>query len=390
MLAVGYQIVASLDCDATSATGLCSFLGSFIARGIAVIAAFGLVLWARPAATRTLAGRIETRPRQHAVARRSPRRRRPALRAAGAAGADWEHRLRSPPCSCGSTGGAAAAIGALLVLAPLRAWLEWARALGWLPLAALVAAFLLPDLAKMAQPLWDLSAPSLITFQAVHALLDLAGAEPNADFAARVTGVNGFRVEIARACSGVEGLALLVGFAALYALLFRAQLRLGRLWLIVVPVGLAASLVLNVVRIAVLVAIGAYLSPEFALNGFHSYAGWMLFTALAMALLCCAHSIGWLQRGGQMSAARPLRSDWSAACIVPFLTLMAADVAIAALFPDPALAYPLRLLAGAAAVRRLLARLFAGVRRACRLEGGRRRSGGRDGLADGQVRPLRA
>ena len=49
LLAVGYQLVASLDCDATSAAGLCSLLGSFIARGIAVIAAFGLVLWARPA-----------------------------------------------------------------------------------------------------------------------------------------------------------------------------------------------------------------------------------------------------------------------------------------------------------------------------------------------------
>ena len=181
-------------------------------------------------------------------------------------------------------------------------------------------------------------------------LLDLAGTEPDADFAGRVIGVNGFRIEIAKACSGVEGVALLAGFAALYTLLFRAQLRLGRLWLAAVPLGIAASFMLNAVRIAVLVAIGAYFSPDFALNGFHSYAGWMLFTLLAMALLCCAHSIDWLQRGGPMSAAQPLRSDWSAACIVPFLTLMAADVVIAALFPDPALAYPLRLLAGAAAV----------------------------------------
>ena len=66
-----------------------------------------------------------------------------------------------------------------------------------------------------------------------------------------------FHVEVASACSGIEGLALVLGLSTLYALLFRAQLRQRRFWLVVVPIGLAASWTLNVLRIAALVAIGA-------------------------------------------------------------------------------------------------------------------------------------
>lgn len=349
LLAAGYQIVGTLDCDATSTAVLCTFLGSLIARGTAVLAVLGLVLWARPAETRTLMERIETRPFHLPWF---------LLHLAGVA------LIFSPLATAGYgreidfaaalapwlAGGVAAAVGGLLLLAPVSAWLEWARSLGWPPLASLAAGFLLPDLAKMAQPLWDLSGPSRVTFESVYILLDLAGAEPQVSFADRTIGLNSFQVEIARACSGIEGVVLLIGFAALYSVLFRSQLRLARFWFTAVPLGVLASLALNVVRIAGLLAIGAHVSPDFALNGFHSYAGWMLFTLLALALLCCAHSIGWLQPDGRFQAAVPLRSDRNAAYILPFLVLMAADVAIAATFHEPGLAYPLRLLAGAAVI----------------------------------------
>ena len=48
-------------------------------------------------------------------------------------------------------------------------------------------------------------------------MLTLAGAAPVAWPAEHVIGVDGFYVEIARACSGVEGLALVLGFATIYA-----------------------------------------------------------------------------------------------------------------------------------------------------------------------------
>jgi exosortase E/protease (VPEID-CTERM system) len=359
-LAFAYQVLASLDCRVTGAGGLCLFLGSLIARAVAVAATFLLILWARPAATRALLRRIEADPFRQGWL---------GLHLAGvamlflplaAADGDWRSGFATALVPW-LAGGAAAAAGALLWLAPASAWAGWVRDVGRLPLAALVVAFLLPDLAAAAQPLWDLSAPSRATFEAVRAVLDLAGASPVADASARVLGVSGFHVEIARACSGIEGIALVLGFSTLYALLFRAQLRTGRFWLTAVPLGLAASWLLNVLRIAALVAIGAYASPEFALNGFHSYAGWMLFTLLAVALLYGAHAIRWLQRAGVRPAPQPLRSDWSAACILPFIALMAADVVLAAVFPQPALGYPLRILAAVAvlaafrpAYRRLL------------------------------------
>jgi exosortase E/protease (VPEID-CTERM system) len=357
-LALAYQVLATLDCRVTGAGGLCLFLGSLIARAVAVAATFLLVLRARPAATRALLLRIEADPFRlpwlglHLAG--------VALLFLPLADGDWASGFAAA-LGPWLAGGAAAAVGALLWLAPAPAWRGWGADLGPLPLAALAAAFFLPDLAAAAQPLWDLSAPSRATFEAVRAVLDLAGAAPVASAADRVIGVRGFHVEIARACSGIEGIALVLGFSTLYALLFRAQLRPARFWLTAVPLGLAASWLLNVLRIAALVAIGAYASPEFALNGFHSYAGWMLFTLLAVVLLYGAHATPWLQRADARPAAAPLRADRSAACILPFTALMAADVVIAAVFPEPALAYPLRILAAGAtlaAFRPLYARLL--------------------------------
>ena len=343
-LALAYQLLTEVECAATSSAELCVFLGSFLARGIAMAAAFLIVLWARPAATRELMLRIELDP---------GRGRWLWLHAAGvaallgpvafAAGGDWGGRFAQALVPW-TVGGLAAAVGALLWLAGGSAWTGWLRRIGWAAVAALAAAFLLPDLAEAARPLWDLSVPSRATFEAVHALLTLAGAAPLAWPAEHVIGVDGFYVEIARACSGVEGLALVLGFATIYAVLFRAELRADRFWLLVVPLGLALSWLMNVLRIAALVAIGARLSPELAVNGFHSYAGWMLFTLLAVSLLYAVHASDWLHRGGGAGAASPWLSDWRTACIVPFVALMIAEIAVAAVLPDPALGYPLKLL----------------------------------------------
>ena len=344
-LAFAYQIAVDLECSAIQSTGFCSFLGSFFARAAAVAATFLLVLWARPAATRDLVLAIEAD---------GGRRTWLWLHLAGvavlfaplAAGGDLGAAF-SLAVGPWLAGGATAAAGAVLWLAPASAWHAWLRTLGPLPVAALAGAFLLPDIADLAQPLWDLSWPARATFVAVYLVLRAVGADAMAWPDDHVIELGDFHVEVASACSGIEGLALVLGLSTLYALLFRAQLRQRRFWLVVVPIGLAASWTLNVLRIAALVAIGAKLSPEFALNGFHSYAGWMLFTLLAVSLLYAAHSIAWLHRDG-VGPSVAWRSDWNAACILPFVALMAADVAIATAFPQPVLAYPLKIVAAAA------------------------------------------
>ncbi|MFN3146991.1 MAG: type II CAAX prenyl endopeptidase Rce1 family protein [Paracoccaceae bacterium] len=69
------------------------------------------------------------------------------------------------------------------------------------------------------------------------------------------------------------------------------------------PAALLMSWTLNVVRIAGLVLIGAYVSPAHALQGFHTYAGWTGFLLTALALM-------WASRWGLRArapgpAARP-------------------------------------------------------------------------------------
>jgi len=196
--------------------------------------------------------------------------------------------------------------------------------------------------------IWPTSALTRVTFVAVEWVLFLFSPATVSDPAAYVIGVDDFFVHIARQCSGVEGFALVTGFVLLYAHLFRGQLRLARFWLVVLPVALALSWALNVLRIAALILIGARVSPDLAVNGFHSYAGWLFFTVLALGLLVGVQATPWLRRQAPCAASSPLWSDWTAARILPFVAFMTASVAAAALVPLPDLAYPLKALAMAA------------------------------------------
>ncbi|MER2507284.1 MAG: exosortase E/protease, VPEID-CTERM system [Amaricoccus sp.] len=362
-LALAYQVLTSFECQATEAMGACRFLRSFVARAISILAALAVFAWARPAAMGRLVRRIE----------------------ANAGGSAWSSLhfagvalmfapLLLPASSPGDLflravgpwliGATAAGVGALLWLAPPRDWFDWLREERFAPLAVLAAGFAIPDLAELAQPLWYWPALARATFDAVYLALRGIGAGPVADPPAYIIGIDGFLVHIAQQCSGIEGLAMMTAFALLYSALFRDTLRLWRFWLVVVPLGLALSWLLNVARIAGLILIGARISPDLAVNGFHSYAGWMFFTLLALALLYVAQVTPWLRKGPRDLGARPLGEDWTAARILPFVVFMLGSVAASALSSHPDLAYPLKAAAMAAALwffRRCYARLDRGI-----------------------------
>ncbi|MEY8839189.1 exosortase E/protease, VPEID-CTERM system, partial [Cribrihabitans sp. XS_ASV171] len=99
---------------------------------------------------------------------------------------------------------------------------------------------------------------------------------------------------------------------------------------------------LNVLRIAILIMIGAWISPEHALNGFHSYAGWLLFTLLAIGVLAVAHRWRWLHREEAVPAAsQPLSRDPIVARIAPFVVMMISGLVVQAFWPEPEAGYPL-------------------------------------------------
>lgn len=347
-LALVYQVLTPFECAATGgAVQVCALLRSAVARAITLLAAGAVLVWARPAGVERLL-------------RAGPGGRgwlglhgaglllilAPLVVTGGAdlGGAfDW---LLLPWLA----GGLAAAAGALLWLAPPRAWADWVRAERGLPLGVGLGALLAPEVAERTLPLWNLGALTDVTFGAVHGLLRLAGAEPQVFPDEKMIALDGFLVHIAEYCSGVEGFVLVSGFVLLYGLLFRAELRVWRYWLLVLPVALLTSWGLNVVRLAALVAIGARVSPELAIGGFHSYAGWMFFTLLALGFLAGVRAVPVLHGAGAPPSRRAWTMPGAEARILPFVAFMLASVLVPAFSPVPDLAYPVKVVAMAGAL----------------------------------------
>lgn len=150
-LALVYQVLTPFECAATGgAVQVCALLRSAVARAITFLAAGAVLVWARPAGIERLL-RAGSGGWGWLV-----------LHGAGlllilaplavAGGADLGQafdRLLLPWLA----GGLAAAVGALLWLAPPRAWADWGRAERGLPLGIGLGALLAPEVAERTLPL---------------------------------------------------------------------------------------------------------------------------------------------------------------------------------------------------------------------------------------------
>lgn len=172
------------------------------------------------------------------------------------------------------------------------------------------------------------------------------------DASTRVLGAGNFSVRIFAACSGYEGMILIAAFLAGYILLFRKSLRFPNI-LVLFPLAMAAIWILNSVRIALLVLIGAHLSPDIALGGFHSQFGWISFLLVAITIMTFAQRISFfgttaLLASGQ-GAAKPVQrsseSNPTVLYLAPFIALMAAQIATQVAAPQDYLLYPLKVFA---------------------------------------------
>ncbi|MGR3760850.1 exosortase E/protease, VPEID-CTERM system [Roseobacteraceae bacterium NS-SX3] len=339
-----YQVFADIECRLTGVESACRLLRSMTARGLAVAAALGLYACLRPQSFAGLARRARNRP---------PAPAWPVLHGLGVAliflplplfGAAGLNSNFAPALAIMSLGGALAAAGGLFWAVPPRGWLAWLKSGGAALFLVLGGALLVPDLALLLEPLWYVGALTNVTFALVHLILQSTGAAVWADLQQHVIGLDGFNVRIGSPCSGVEGLVLVTVFMGFYALLMRGSLRQARFWLVLYPLVLLASWAFNVARIAGLIMIGAWVSPGHALNGFHSYAGWLMFTLLALAVLVAVHRLRWLQAKPAAEAEEPLSHDPVAARIVPFIAMMVSGIIASAFWTDPEAGYPLRCL----------------------------------------------
>ena len=157
-----------------------------------------------------------------------------------------------------------------------------------------------------------------------------------------------FVVQIWAPCSGYEGIGLVTVFLAMYLWLFRARIRFPQAFLLF-PIGWLAIWLTNALRIAALIAIGSSISPQLAVGGFHSQAGWISFVGLALGFVAVTYRMRFFASVGQDGEGDKI-NPIAAALLVPFLVLMGSMMVTAALSHGFDRLYPLRVLATAAAL----------------------------------------
>lgn len=251
-------------------------------------------------------------------------------------------------------GGLAALIGGALWLMPRASWKALFQDHKSILLPTIAISLAIPSLAWAISLAWNwFDALQLATFYGVAIVLAILGNDVFVNLERETIGIVDFYVEVAESCSGIEGLALTTAFMAIYALLMKDDLRMGRFWLIVWPAALVLSFILNVIRISVLILIGAYVSPELAVNGFHSFAGWLSFTLLALLILTIVNVLPGLSKTPRVTNAKaltPLTEDKAAAFIVPFLAFMLSGLFVHTFSQTPELWYGVQVVAMALAL----------------------------------------
>jgi exosortase E/protease (VPEID-CTERM system) len=205
---------------------------------------------------------------------------------------------------------------------------------------------------------WFGHAMQMVTFRGVAVLLGFFTPNVVTDPAHFSVGTSAFPIIIADQCSGVEGLALMLSLTVGWILYARRELRLVRA-LVLVPLSLLLSWLLNLVRIAALIAIGNAGYPDVALGGFHSQAGWILFSCVALAFLLTVNNVAWFRLCGpalaegpsptaQVSGSPLAATNLAALYLLPWLAILAAGLLAQAASDGFEWLYPLRLIAALA------------------------------------------
>jgi len=245
-----------------------------------------------------------------------------------------------------AAGLSAIALGGFAVIAP-PIWFRIARKTGYLWIVTLTAVVLACIVGNSSRLLWPWAAG--VTFRMTRFLLSPFMPDLIVDPAKLQIGGPRFLGEIAPACSGLEGVGLMLAFGVAWLALFRKQCRFPQA-LLLLPAGAVLIFLLNSVRIAALILIGNAGAERIAAGGFHSQAGWIVFNLVALGFTLASGSLPWLSKTARHEPAAAKVENPTAAWLVPFLTILAAGMISRSLTSDFEWLYPLRLLAAAVAL----------------------------------------
>ena len=237
---------------------------------------------------------------------------------------------------------------ALLALAPISLWAALLRDTGTLWLYALAAGVLSVLLGRAAESFWGIATD--LTFRMVALLLQPFVTTPFIDAAHHDLGSRSFHVIIDKRCSGLEGAGLMLAFSSVWLWFFRRECRFPRA-LLLIPAGILVLWLANSVRITSLILIGNAGAPDVAVGGFHSQAGWIAFSLVALGFSIASRRVSWFSSvaPAQARAEEPAHNP-AAPYLMPFLAILAASMISRASAASFEWLYPLRFLAAATAV----------------------------------------
>jgi len=246
-------------------------------------------------------------------------------------------------------------ISAWAVSAGVSGLLLWLGLMGipslrWRALVPLVAcaavAWALSEIGARSQGLWRPFSSAALGL--AGALLKSLCSGVVVDAPHLVLELDGFAVRVESGCSGLEGIGMILTLGLAYLFLFRSELRFPRAWGLL---GLAVALTWlgNAGRLAGMVWLGARVSPGLALGGFHSKAGWVLFSSVALGMAFVGHHARFFARQGASRAegtARPGEQERTTAFLMPLLVLLAIGLALGLVDRGEGPWYGLRMLLG--------------------------------------------
>jgi exosortase E/protease (VPEID-CTERM system) len=239
--------------------------------------------------------------------------------------------------ACGS---ASIALGALAFVA-LDDWIRIAGSTGYLWIYALLAAVAFLAIGRVADLTWQ--PLSSLTIHLVAAALSLFVSPVVIDPATQLICAPHFEVNVAPACSGFEGMGLMLAFGTAWLILFRKEMRFPQAMLLL-PAGVVTMYLLNVVRIVALMLIGNAGAPAIAVGGFHSQAGWIAFAGASLGFSFIAGRVPWFMRGVS-TPSTAAEDNPTTAYLLPFLAILAAGMAATAVSAGFEWLYALRLVA---------------------------------------------
>ena len=242
----------------------------------------------------------------------------------------------------GMLAGIAALVTAALAAAPASLWVDASRAVGAIWWYGALAAVVGTGAMQLSQHLWEPTA--VFTFDFVHRLLSPLLPTLRADPSTMILGTDRFSVQIAEACSGLEGVGLMLAFSSAWLLCFRKEYIFPRA-LLLIPASLLAIFVLNSFRIAALILIGNAGFEDVAVYGFHSQAGWIAFIAVACGLVLLSRRSTWLNRLALADTVAVTHNP-TAVYLMPLLAILGAGALSHAMSGDFEYFYPLRVIAG--------------------------------------------